>query len=388
MTRTSLVTVEQAGFPEAGTELEFAAADTVNGNRAVASDGEVIFARNTGASSRTVQFSYHRRGQLISQTAVSIAAGKTMMFGPFVEEMTEHDPADAGQVYVTASNAEVELAVRRQLAGYSAPDLAPTDYIAYWRFNDGSGAPLDSSVYGHDWVTTLPANWSWIASDDVVGTTIESTLGNYQADNASAGLYHMLDNALGNTDPPGLSISFWFRRVSQDAGVSNSLASFVQVDESNGVGDTIRRIRLIQASSWNGAFVVKSARITNAPDGDGSYVGLVTEGGDSTKRALSSKSADNSGDLGWHHYVVTWNKSDGLFSLYEDGVLTGSFTGSTDLGLSTGFPGSEHKGIQIENGSYAPGSGYGVTLRWRDIQVFGRAVTPGEASAIYDSGMS
>lgn len=384
MTRTSVAVIEQAGFPEAGTTLSWVDADTVDGNSFVAANGEVLFARNTGASTRTVQFSYHRRGQLIEQGMVSILAGDMHIFGPFAREMLDHVPADPLVVHVLGSHTDVEFAVRRQIAGIVAPDLAPSDYIAYWRFNDGSGAPLDSSVYAHHWVTSLPADWSWIASDDVVGTTVEGTRGGYQANHASAGLYHMLDNALGNTDPPGLSISFWFRRVSQDSGVSNSLADFVLPNNFN----TIARMRLILGSDWNGAFVVKSARIPNAPAGDGSYVGLVTEGGDSSKNALSTKYADNSGDLGWHHYVVTWNKSDGLFSLYEDGVLTGSFTGSTDLGLSTGFPGSEHKGIQIENGSYSPGSGYGVTLRWRDIQVFGRAVTAGEASAIYDAGMS
>ncbi len=99
-----------AGLPEAGIELTEAAADASNGNRMANPQGNRIFiAHNSGASTRTITHSYLRRGQTVTQTAINLLAGKTMIFGPYPSEMGEHASADGatGDVYITAAHAEV-----------------------------------------------------------------------------------------------------------------------------------------------------------------------------------------------------------------------------------------------------------------------------------------
>lgn len=114
--RTAVTVQSYSSFPEIGVAAGETAADASNGNRFDASTRDVILiARNSGASSRTVQFSYLRRGQTVSQSTVTLTAGQTKVFGPFAPEMTDHDSSDAapGNVYVTASHAEVVLSVIR-----------------------------------------------------------------------------------------------------------------------------------------------------------------------------------------------------------------------------------------------------------------------------------
>ena len=114
--RVAITVQSYSSFPEAGVACGETAADASNGNRFDASTRDVILvARNSGASSRTVQFSYLRRGQTVSQSTVSISAGATAVFGPFAPEMTDHLEADEapGNVYVTASHAEVLFSVIR-----------------------------------------------------------------------------------------------------------------------------------------------------------------------------------------------------------------------------------------------------------------------------------
>ncbi len=114
--RVSLTVQSYAGFPELGLQLAEAAGDVANGNRFANVGGDVILvARNSDASTRTAQFSYHRRGQAVTQTAVNILAGKTNVFGPFSAEFGDHPAVDAadGDVYVSVSNALVLVSAMR-----------------------------------------------------------------------------------------------------------------------------------------------------------------------------------------------------------------------------------------------------------------------------------
>ena len=114
--RVAITVQSYSGLPEGGIEMTEAAADASNGNRFNNSTRDVcLVARNSGASSRTVTFEYVRRGVVVTQTAVTLAAGKTKVFGPFPPEFMDHVSADdaAGNVYVTASHAEVLLSAVR-----------------------------------------------------------------------------------------------------------------------------------------------------------------------------------------------------------------------------------------------------------------------------------
>lgn len=110
--RVAVTVQSYSSFPELGINTSETAADASNGNRFddVGHD-TLLIARNSGASSRTVQFSYLRRGQTVSQAPVTILAGDTHVFGPFPPEFSDHLEADEapGNVYVTASHAEVLL---------------------------------------------------------------------------------------------------------------------------------------------------------------------------------------------------------------------------------------------------------------------------------------
>lgn len=108
--RVSIAVQSYAGLPEVGVELTEAAADLANGNRFTNLGGDVVFiARSTSGGGQTLQFTYTRRGQTVAQTAVNIAAAKTMVFGPFASEFGEHPSGDAasGDVYVTSSSAAI-----------------------------------------------------------------------------------------------------------------------------------------------------------------------------------------------------------------------------------------------------------------------------------------
>jgi hypothetical protein len=363
MTRTSLATVEQAGFPEAGTELEFAAADVANGNSFVASGGEVIFARNTGASSRTVQFSYHRRGQLISQTAVSIAAGKTMMFGPFVEEMTEHDPVDAGQVYVTASNAEVELASRRQLAGYSnpLPEFPLDDLMIYWKFDEevtsGTGAWVDQSGNGYDFgpgtdtgadnrfLSTLDADRGRNVVQQDMTISFAQSAGTVQLDDVMAA-------EAGSADPPGLSVCFWYKAISgPDAGDgSQTPAQCVSFNR----GQVL----------WRNGNAVPQIRAY--PNVDGSLqVWMHTS---------TTETAVFSGALtGWNHIGVTYDKATRAIKMYINGVLVDSDTLGADLVFTVAVP------IQWAGSRTTPAT----VWRHSDWVFYSRALDADEVDALY-----
>lgn len=378
MTRTSLAISEQAGFPEAGTELTFAAADTANGNRFVASGGEVVFARNTGASPHTVTFSYHRRGQLVTQTAVSIPAGKTMMFGPFVEEMTSHDPVDAGQVYVLASHVDIELAVRRQLIGYVAPSVAPTDYIGFWRFDDGSGTPADSSSFGHAFEAPDGTRFTW-GTDDEVGPCLvaEAVNGLNLSDDLtpSATVQTLLTDAGLSSDPDGFSVSLWYRRISLFSFFQNGV-TMTNLDSSSFEGiDWYIRPNI--ASSINGPHF-GDKRVTDGPTGDGGYFIVGDEGRDFVLTEVADGAAPAShAQLGWKHVVVAWSKADEEASFYLDGALVGTCSYAGFSGAI--FAGDDHFAFYATDQKQA---------HHRDLKLYGRTLTADEALALYAEGIS
>ena len=112
--RVAVTVQTYASLPEVGLQLGESAADTSLGNRFADSNGQRIFvARNSDVGSQTVQFTYTRRGQTVTQDTVTILAGKTKVFGPFPSEMGDHPSADEapGDVYVTASHVGVLLSV-------------------------------------------------------------------------------------------------------------------------------------------------------------------------------------------------------------------------------------------------------------------------------------
>ena len=114
--RVAITVQGYAGLPELGLQLTEAASDIANFNRFQNYPGDaLLIARNSDASIRTVQYSYFRRGQLVTQTAVNVAVGKTMVFGPFSAEFGDHLAADAadGDVYVNGSVALLLLSVLR-----------------------------------------------------------------------------------------------------------------------------------------------------------------------------------------------------------------------------------------------------------------------------------
>lgn len=123
--RVALTVQTQAGYPEAGTVLTQQASNVANGNMFDNGNGrKILIARNTAASSRTVQFSYVRRGVVVTQGTVALPNQQDIgIFGPFPAEMGTHVAADAadGFVYVTASGTAGEVV----FAVLELPQIAP-----------------------------------------------------------------------------------------------------------------------------------------------------------------------------------------------------------------------------------------------------------------------
>lgn len=111
MARTLLVktTLTDNGWPTDGVTATFAAADTVNDNYFVHTGKEIVVARNSGASPRTVTInSVAVNGRTGDITADSIAAGATHVYGPF--DITGFRQTD-GNINLEADHAEVLFAV-------------------------------------------------------------------------------------------------------------------------------------------------------------------------------------------------------------------------------------------------------------------------------------
>lgn len=112
MPRTSLTPQVLAGPYEATpyTVLTFAAADAVNGNQYKMNGDQVLLARNTGAGARTITITSAADpyGRTKDITALSLAAGETVMFSKW---NTAGWRQTDGNVYFTAEHAEVTVAI-------------------------------------------------------------------------------------------------------------------------------------------------------------------------------------------------------------------------------------------------------------------------------------
>ncbi len=93
-------------------DLASTAGDASNGNQFVMSGGEIIIAKNSGASARTITITSapDNLGRTKDITTYSIGAGETAIFGPFQAYGWRQSN---GKGYIDVSNAEVLLSVYR-----------------------------------------------------------------------------------------------------------------------------------------------------------------------------------------------------------------------------------------------------------------------------------
>lgn len=107
---THTVTSAAGAYPSAGVTVTFIAADTTNKNQGLMTGDELLIARNTGASSRTVTVESvaNVRGRLGSISAESIAAGAYRIYGPFTHK--EGWVQTGGYLFFEANHVEVEFA--------------------------------------------------------------------------------------------------------------------------------------------------------------------------------------------------------------------------------------------------------------------------------------
>lgn len=106
LTKTALT---RSGWPTDGVTATFTAANVTDKEEFALTGKEIVIARNSGASARTVTIeSVAVNGREGDITADSIAAGATHVYGPF--EIQGWRQAD-GNLYLEANNAEVLFAV-------------------------------------------------------------------------------------------------------------------------------------------------------------------------------------------------------------------------------------------------------------------------------------
>lgn len=113
MARTVLTkTTAPSPYATAGTAVTFTAADTTNQNRFILTGRQIIIARNTGASTRTVTITsiadpiFGRSGTI---SAENITAGQVKVYGAGLA--TDGWLQTDGYLYLEANHAEVEFAV-------------------------------------------------------------------------------------------------------------------------------------------------------------------------------------------------------------------------------------------------------------------------------------
>ena len=107
LTKTTLT---RTGWPTDGVTATFTAADVANKEQFALTGKEIVVARNSGASARTVTInSVAINGRTGDITADSIAAGATHVYGPFNPDggWAQTD----GTLHLEADNAEVLFAV-------------------------------------------------------------------------------------------------------------------------------------------------------------------------------------------------------------------------------------------------------------------------------------
>lgn len=112
--RTDLpIEIAKGSTPLTKEVLAFTAADVALGNEFTFTGGEVLIARNTGASPRNVTFqslAVNGRQDPLHATAISLAAGEFALFGPFDGRGWRQGD---GYVQVSADHAEVTFCVIR-----------------------------------------------------------------------------------------------------------------------------------------------------------------------------------------------------------------------------------------------------------------------------------
>jgi hypothetical protein len=115
MPRTLLAVTQTGGaYATAGVVATEQAADVGNGNYIPLTGGEIVVARNSGASSRTVTFTSvaDSEGRLGDITAESVAAGAVHVFGPF--QPTGWKQSSDGGLYINANHAEILFSVYKR----------------------------------------------------------------------------------------------------------------------------------------------------------------------------------------------------------------------------------------------------------------------------------
>lgn len=368
MTRTALAISEQAGFPEAGTELAWVDADTVNGNSLAASEGEVLFARNTGAGTQTVQFSYHRRGQLVTQSPVSILAGDMHCFGPFPREMLDHDPVDANKVHVTASHTDVELAARRQIGGFNnpLPEFPLDGLMVWWKFDEASGDALDSSGNAYDFGSMNGSPLPTQPSDTDIGRNVIEIQG------GAAGVLsdQQIDNVLtaeASIDPDGFTITYWHKQVSFTNGFG------VTITQAEAADDSSLKSNVFQLGGTGPNPNVKGWIISDGDDGSGFYLYCRAAWGTTDVAVFTGLITS-----AWTHVAITWDKATRTLKAYQDGVETDSVvvdgTGDPDFTDDTSF--IRFTPIHQFNGNEH-------TIRAHDLLLYSRALSSVEVDALY-----
>lgn len=102
-------TLHRNGWPTAGVPVTFTAANPTDKEQFPLTGKEIVIARNSGASSRTITItSVAYNGRVGDITTESIAAGAVRVFGPFnINGWKQTD----GNLYLEANNAEVLFAV-------------------------------------------------------------------------------------------------------------------------------------------------------------------------------------------------------------------------------------------------------------------------------------
>lgn len=104
-------TTASGSYPTTGVTLTFTAADASSLNQFVFTGSELIIARNTGASTRTITITSiaDATGRTGSIAAENITTGQYRIYGPFTKKAGWAQAG--GYFFLQASHAEVEFAI-------------------------------------------------------------------------------------------------------------------------------------------------------------------------------------------------------------------------------------------------------------------------------------
>ncbi|MBI5733300.1 hypothetical protein HY967_05135 [Candidatus Jorgensenbacteria bacterium] len=247
---------------------------------------------------------------------------------------------DATSTFATSTSVDFTATGTIQL---SEQVSLPTDYVAYWKFDEGSGTAVDdTSSYGND--GTLSASTGWVSGKVGNAVNFDSVLFNATS---SASLQT-------NTD---MTISFVMKNLKNPTGCVCKSKTFYK----GSTGDIFHEYRLeIDSGDSEGGYGAPSSKWVlwgNSWTG-AIYESWLTPGGGTGLQW---------GD--WH--LVTVVKSSGG-GLYEDrGTLLYSGTGITSV--------TSTQSIKI--GNY----GFGTSTIIDEMRIYNRALSVSEIQSIYDS---